>query len=105
MSLKQIQNKALQLPEQERAELARKLLISLEMPSEKELEQDWMAEASLRAQDLDNGVVQPIPAEEVDKKARALLKWTTPSIQRQRSSTSKVSPITNLRVQALDLSI
>lgn len=74
MSLKQIQNEALQLPEEERAELARKLLISLETPSEKELEQDWLAEANRRAQDLDNGMARPISAEEVGKKARALLK-------------------------------
>ncbi len=74
MSLKQIQNEALQLSEKERAELARKLLISLELPTEKELEQDWLAEANRRAQDLDNGMVRPISAEEVSKKARALLK-------------------------------
>ena len=74
MSLEHIQNEALQLTEKERAELARKLLISLELPSDKELEQDWLEEAHRRAQDLDNGIVRPIPAEEVSKKARALLK-------------------------------
>ncbi len=72
MSLEHIQNEALQLTEKERAELARRLLISLEIQSDKELGQDWLSEAQRRAQDLDNGVVRPIPAEEVSKKARTL---------------------------------
>ncbi len=72
--MKQIENEALHLSEEERAELAQKLLLSLDTPSQKEIEEDWLVEAQQRARELDEGVVQPIPAEEVRRKARALLR-------------------------------
>ncbi len=74
MNMKQIENEALHLSEEERAELAQKLLLSLDTPSQKEIEEDWLVEAQQRARELDEGVVQPIPAEEVRRKARALLR-------------------------------
>jgi hypothetical protein len=39
-----------------------------------EIEGDWLVEATRRARELDEGIVQPIPAEEVRKKAQALLR-------------------------------
>ena len=39
-----------------------------------EREEDWLLEARRRARELDEGIVQPIPAEEVREKARALLR-------------------------------
>ncbi|MCU7835369.1 MAG: addiction module protein [gamma proteobacterium symbiont of Taylorina sp.] len=74
MILKQIEAEALHLPENERAELAQKLLLSLDSPSEEEISDDWLFEASRRAKDIDNGLVQPISAEEVRLKAQALLR-------------------------------
>ena len=74
MNLKQIEDEALHLSEVDRAELAQKLLLSLDTPSEKEIEEDWLIEAHRRARDLDDGIVKPIPAEEVRKKALALLR-------------------------------
>lgn len=74
MNMKQIEDEALHLPEEERAELAQKLLLSLDLPTVEEIEQDWLVEAHRRARELDEGIVQPIPAEEVRKKARALLR-------------------------------
>ncbi len=74
MNLKQIENEALHLSEEERAELAQKLLLSLDLPSEDEVAEDWLKEAQRRAEDLDAGVVQPIPAEEVRRKVQALLR-------------------------------
>lgn len=74
MNLKQIEHEALHLTENERAELAHKLLLSLDVPTEEEIEKDWLIEASRRAKELDEGVVQPISAEEVRKKAQALLR-------------------------------
>lgn len=74
MKLKQIENEALHLPEDERAELAQKLLLSLDAPSENEIAEDWLVEAKRRARELDAGTVQPVPAEEVRRKARALLR-------------------------------
>ncbi len=74
MNLKQIEDEALHLSEEERAELAQKLLLSLDAPTMDEIEEDWLIEARRRARELDEGIVQPIPAEEVRKKARALLR-------------------------------
>ena len=74
MNLKQIEDEALHLSEEERAELAQKLLLSLDAPTIEEIEEDWLVEARRRARELDDGIVQPIPAEEVRKKARALLR-------------------------------
>ena len=74
MNAKQIQEEALGLPEDDRAALARKLLMSLDTPSEEEIEEAWLIEASRRAEELDQGIVQAIPSEEVMAKARALLR-------------------------------
>lgn len=74
MNLKQIEDEALHLSEEERAMLAQKLLLSLDLPSSSEIAADWQAEAQRRAQDLDKGIVQPISAEEVRKKAQTLLR-------------------------------
>jgi hypothetical protein len=71
---KQIENDALRLPEEKRAELAQKLLLSLDALSEEEIADDWLLEAYRRARELDDGTVQPIPAEEVRRKAQALLR-------------------------------
>jgi len=74
MNLKQIENEAFHLSEEERAELAHKLLLSIDTPSQKEIEQDWLLEANRRARELDEGIVQPIPEEEVRRKAQALFR-------------------------------
>ena len=74
MNLKQIEDETLHLPENERAELAQKLLLSLDAPSENEIAEDWLVEARRRARELEDGTVKPIPAEEVRRKARALLR-------------------------------
>ncbi len=74
MKLKQIEDDVLHLSEEERAELAQKLLLSLDSPSESEIAEDWLVEAQHRARELDEGIVQPIPADEVRRKAQALLR-------------------------------
>lgn len=74
MKLKQIEEEILHLSEEERAKLAQKLLLSLEAPSEDEIAEDWLTEAQRRARELDKGVIQPISADEVRRKARALLR-------------------------------
>lgn len=74
MNLKQIEDEALHLSEEERAELAQKLLLSLDAPTMDAIEEDWLIEARRRARELDEGIVQPIPADEVRKKAQALLR-------------------------------
>ncbi|MGD8589619.1 MAG: addiction module protein [Chromatiales bacterium] len=74
MNIEQIEEEALQLSEEERAELAQKILLSLDTPSHKEIEEDWLVEAHRRARELDEGIVQPIPADEVRRKAQTLLR-------------------------------
>ncbi len=74
MKLKELEDELLQLSEEKRAELAQKLLLSLDSPSEREIEEDWLDEAERRARDLDEGIVKPIPADEARRKARALLR-------------------------------
>lgn len=73
MNLKQIEDEALHLSEGERAQLVQKLLLSLEAPTQEVIEEDWLLEAHRRAKELDEGVVQLVSAEEVRKKAQALL--------------------------------
>ena len=74
MNLKQIEGEALHLSEEERAELAQKLLFSLDSPSENEISEAWLKEAQRRARELDEGTIQPISSDEVKRKAQALLR-------------------------------
>jgi putative addiction module component (TIGR02574 family) len=73
MDSKAIEQEALGLPPGDRAKLAQKLLLSLDALSEDESEQGWLIEADRRARELDRGDVQPVSADDVRKKARALL--------------------------------
>lgn len=74
MTAETIEDAALHLPEQQRAQLAHKLLLSLDPQSETEIAEEWRNEARRRAADLDNGLATPIPAEVVRAAAQALLK-------------------------------
>jgi putative addiction module component (TIGR02574 family) len=74
MDSKTLQEAALSLPPDERAALAEKLLLSLDEPFDDELENSWLSEAARRAHELDRGEVNAIPAEEVQRKARSLLR-------------------------------
>ena len=69
-----IEREALHLPPSERAKLAHSLLLSLENLSDVELQGAWLDEAQRRAEDIDKGLVELISAEEVNVKARLLLK-------------------------------
>ena len=71
---KALQEAALDLPPDERASLARTLLLSLDEQPEAELVETWLSVAERRARELDRGEVQPVSAEEVRRKARALLR-------------------------------
>ena len=55
MGTKTLQEAALELPPDERAELAQKLLLSLDDPPEEELAETWLSEANRRAGELDRG--------------------------------------------------
>ena len=74
-SLAEIEGDALQLPEEERARLAVRLLASLEEEAEspEEIEKLWLVEAEQRFQELRDGVARGIPAREVFARLRAKL--------------------------------
>ena len=42
--------------------------------SKDEIAEDWLVEAQRRARELDEGIVQPVSADEVRHKAQALLR-------------------------------
>ena len=74
MTADTLEDSALHLPPQQRAQLAHKLLLSLEEQSEEEIAQAWSAEAQHRAADIDSGLATPVSAEEVRAAARSLLR-------------------------------
>ena len=74
MDFQTVEHEALSLPPEDRASLAQKLLLSLDSLSEEEVGQAWLIEADRRAREINRGDVQPIPAEEVRRRARAMLR-------------------------------
>ena len=74
MNTETIEETVLHLPMQQRAELAHKLLLSLEEESEDEIAQAWHTEGIRRAAELDSGQADTVSAEEVRAAAQALLR-------------------------------
>ena len=70
----QIEAAALNLEPRSRAKLAEKLLRSLDVLSDAEIEAMWVEEAERRNAELDNGEEQAVPAEDVLQDARARLR-------------------------------
>ncbi|MFZ2445750.1 MAG: addiction module protein [Syntrophobacteraceae bacterium] len=70
----QVLKEALTLPPAERAEIAERLLSSLDAPSQKEIDELWGKEAEDRLDAFDRGEIKAVPAkqvfERVDKKPR-----------------------------------
>ena len=58
---------------EDRAALARRLLQSLDDLSEAEIEGLWAEEAERRLDEMDQGLVDEIPAEDVFKRIRAAI--------------------------------
>lgn len=56
---------ALSLPSDVRASLVEKLLMSLNLPTQAEIERLWAEEAERRVAQIEHGETQLIPAEEV----------------------------------------
>ena len=71
---KEIENSALKLDEKHRAELAKRLINSLDERVDEEIEQAWIDEIKRRKEQIKSGAVMPIPGEEVHQAARKLLK-------------------------------
>ena len=65
--------KALSLPDNERAELAGGLIASLDTNSDRDVDSAWQTEIARRADEVRSGEVSTVPWPDVQKKARALL--------------------------------
>jgi putative addiction module component (TIGR02574 family) len=65
MTLEQLTEDALSLPESSRAFLAEKLLESIDYQEDIKVSDDWKQEAIRRANEIDQGTVDCIPAETV----------------------------------------
>jgi hypothetical protein len=74
MNIETIRREALLLSPQEQAEWTEQLLSSLDTLTEAEVERLWFQEAARRANEIDKGEAVRIPADEVDREARSLLK-------------------------------
>jgi putative addiction module component (TIGR02574 family) len=74
MSIEELEAEALKLTPQARAQLAGKLLQSLEGLSEQENQQLWAEEARRRDADLEAAPDKARPADDVFREARAKLK-------------------------------
>ena len=74
MNAETLEQTALHLPMQQRAELAHKLLLSLEDQNEAEVAEAWHAEAARRSAEIDKGLVDTVSAEEAHAAAHALLR-------------------------------
>jgi putative addiction module component (TIGR02574 family) len=62
---------AMELSLEERAQLAGKLLLSLDEPSESEVERLWLEEAERRLKEFREGEIQGITADDVFRRAVA----------------------------------
>ena len=61
----QLFHDALELPDNERATLAARLIDSLDTAMDQDIQAAWAAEIQRRIADLDSGKTRPIPWEEV----------------------------------------
>ena len=69
-----LESQLLELPPEDRARLATKLISSLEIEADADAERIWLIEAERRLDELESGDVQGVPADAVFEKARSTLK-------------------------------
>jgi putative addiction module component (TIGR02574 family) len=72
-TLAELKQKASELSEAERADLALSLIESLDGPADPDVEEAWRIEIERRIGQIDRGEVQPIPGDEVFAKLRRRL--------------------------------
>jgi putative addiction module component (TIGR02574 family) len=72
-NLEELESEVLSLGLEGRAQLAEKLILSLDAPTEEENLTLWVAEAERRLKELKEGKAKEIPAEEAFRRARAAL--------------------------------
>lgn len=69
----EIKNSALELDEKHRAELAKRLIKSLDKHVDEDIDQAWIDEVRRRKEEIKSGKVTPIPGDQVHKDVRNLL--------------------------------
>jgi putative addiction module component (TIGR02574 family) len=67
---KEIVNAAIKLAESDRLQIVEELLASLEPAAEDDVDVAWAAEIQRRSREIKEGIVRPIPWEEVKSGAR-----------------------------------
>lgn len=73
-NLKELEEQAMRLPLRQRAELAERLISSLDRLDEGECERLWVAEAARRYEEYKKGNLSARPAEDVFRDARARMR-------------------------------
>jgi hypothetical protein len=73
MSLEELETQIKQLTLKDRAALAKWIVESLDELSDSEIEALWVEEAERRLDEMEQGLVNEIPAQEVLRRARASL--------------------------------
>ncbi|MEX0779095.1 MAG: addiction module protein [Balneolales bacterium] len=71
---KEIEHSALELDKKRRAELAKRLIRSLDEQVDTDMEQIWIEEIARRKEEIKSGKVSPLSGEDVHKAARKILK-------------------------------
>lgn len=71
IQLQEMEKKAINLSPEERAELAHKLIASLEDTEDREVETAWDAEIERRVKEIKNGKAKGRPAEDILAEIRA----------------------------------
>ncbi|WP_372827105.1 addiction module protein [Polaromonas sp.] len=74
MNTTSLEQAVLHLPKQDRAHLVHLLLDSLDEPSEVQVQSLWLQESQRRATEIDQGKVQLVTAEELEKQVQTLFK-------------------------------
>ena len=72
-NLEELESEVLNLGLEGRAQLAEKLILSLDAPTEEENLNLWVAEAERRLKELKEGKAKEIPAEEAFRRARTAI--------------------------------
>ncbi len=67
-------DEALLLPREDRAELVEKLLESLNVPTQKEIDRLWAEEAERRLREYEEGKIEAIDGEQIFKEIRDRLR-------------------------------
>lgn len=70
-STKEILDRALEMPENDRAAIAERLIESLDAEPDRDVEEAWQREVQRRLSELDRGEIECVPWEEIKARMEA----------------------------------